>query len=72
MHFLFTFILDLYRFYLSSDCDHWVVFDLPPTTTCVEPQSGPADAPNLGDGAPGVAQVVAPGSPLRRTMTIAW
>ena len=57
---------------LTSDCDHWVVFDLPPTTTCVEPQSGPADAPNLGDGAPGAAQVVAPGSPLRRTMTIAW
>lgn len=57
---------------VTSDCDHWVVFDLPTATTCVEPQSGPADAPNLGGGAAGAAQVVAPGSPLRRTMTIAW
>ena len=35
------------RITLSSDCAHWVVFDMPARTTCVEPQSGPADAFNL-------------------------
>jgi aldose 1-epimerase len=49
-----------------SDCDHWVVFDQPTHATCVEPQSGPPDAFNLG------AHVVAPATPLRRTMTISW
>jgi aldose 1-epimerase len=32
---------------LVSDCDHWVVYDEPAQTTCVEPQSGPPDAFNL-------------------------
>src|SRR5690606_34548827 len=33
---------------IASDCDHWVVYDEPVHATCVEPQSGPPDAANLG------------------------
>lgn len=51
---------------IESDCDHWVVFDLPAATTCVEPQSGP---PNTFQFDP---HIVAPGKPLRRTMSISW
>lgn len=32
---------------LSSDCDHWVVYDASPHATCIEPQTGPPDAFNL-------------------------
>ncbi|WP_233841056.1 aldose epimerase [Dyella sp. 2HG41-7] len=32
---------------LTSDCDHWVVYDETSHATCVEPQSGPPDAFNL-------------------------
>jgi len=35
---------------LTSNCDHWVVYDEPAHATCVEPQSGPPDAFNLGSG----------------------
>ena len=52
---------------VSSDCDHWVVYDQPENATCVEPQSGPPDAINLG-----LASILAPGELLQRTMTIAW
>lgn len=52
---------------VASDCDHWVVFDQPHDATCVEPQSGPPDAVNLG-----TARVLSPGEMLQRTMTIAW
>jgi len=52
---------------ISSDCDHWVVYDEPEHATCVEPQSGPPDAFNLGRAA-----VLAPGELLQRTMTIGW
>jgi len=51
---------------VDSDCDHWVVFDEPADATCVEPQSGPPDALNLGP------HVVGPETPLRRWMTISW
>jgi len=51
---------------LGSDCDHWVVFDIPTASTCVEPQSGPPDAFNLHP------HVVGPDTPLRRTMTVSW
>ena len=50
----------------SDDCDHWVVFDGTEHATCVEPQSGPPDAPNVRP------DVVIPTHPLRRTMTISW
>jgi aldose 1-epimerase len=32
---------------LVSDCIHWVVYDEPADTTCVEPQTGPPDAFNI-------------------------
>ena len=51
---------------IASDCDHWVVYDEPDTTTCVEPQSGPPDSPNIRP------RLVAPGRPLTRTMTFTW
>jgi aldose 1-epimerase len=51
---------------VSSDCDHVVVYDEQPGATCVEPQSGPPDAFNLG------SHVVDPATSLQRTMTISW
>jgi len=51
---------------VESDCDHWVVYDMPTDATCVEPQSGPPDAFNLSP------HVVDPDTSLRRSMTISW
>jgi aldose 1-epimerase len=51
---------------LTSDCDHWVVYDEPVHATCVEPQSGPPDAFNLRP------RVLAPGEELRRWYRWAW
>lgn len=51
---------------ITSDADHWVLYDEPEHATCVEPQSGPPDAFNLRP------RVLAPGEILRRTMVIAW
>jgi aldose 1-epimerase len=55
------------RVRVLSDCDHWVVYDMPSEATCVEPQSGPPDAFNLG-----LAARLEPGELLQRTMRIAW
>jgi aldose 1-epimerase len=52
---------------VESDCDHWVVYDQPSHATCVEPQSGPPDAVNLG-----LATVLEPGEFLQRSMTVSW
>jgi aldose 1-epimerase len=52
---------------ITSDCDYWVVYDMPQHATCVEPQSGPPDAFNIGG-----ATRLEPGDELRRTMTISW
>lgn len=51
---------------VTSDCDHWVVFDERAHATCVEPQSGPPDAVNLRP------RIGDPAHPVRRTMTIGW
>jgi aldose 1-epimerase len=32
---------------LTSDCDHWVVYDERDYATCIEPQTGPPDAFNI-------------------------
>lgn len=59
---------------VTSDCDHWVVFDQLDHATCVEPQSGPPDAFNLA-GPPDDGnrhEVVDVTAPLRRSMTISW
>lgn len=52
---------------IASDCDHWVVYDEPADTTCVEPQSGPPDAFTIGG-----ATRLEPGDILQRTLTLAW
>jgi aldose 1-epimerase len=52
---------------ISSDCEFWVVYDMPAHATCVEPQSATPDAFNLGG-----ATRLEPGQELRRTMTISW
>ncbi len=51
---------------VSSDCDHWVVYDHPAHATCVEPQSGPPDAATIRP------EIVDFSNPLTRTMTISW
>ncbi len=51
---------------VSSPAEHWVVYDGPEHATCVEPQTGPPDAPTLRPN------VVASEFPLRLTMHIGW
>ena len=52
---------------IDSDCDHWVVYDEQPHLLCIEPQSGPPDAFNIGG-----ATRLAPGELLQRRMSIRW
>lgn len=52
------------RVVVESDCDHWVIYDMPKHALCVEPQSGPPDGFTLAP------LVVTPASPLRRTMKL--
>lgn len=52
------------RVTVESDCDHWVIYDMPKHALCVEPQSGPPDGFTL------TPLLVTPESPLRRTMTL--
>lgn len=52
---------------VDSDCDHWVVYDMPVDATCVEPQSGPPDAFTIGG-----ATRLEPGEMLQRQMIIRW
>jgi aldose 1-epimerase len=52
---------------VDSDCSHWVLYDEPAHLLCVEPQSGPPDAFNIGG-----AVRLEPGELLQRTMTIGW
>jgi aldose 1-epimerase len=54
------------RLELSSTCDYWVVYDEPPDTICIEPQSSPPDFVHLDP------VVLSPGSPLLATMTWRW
>lgn len=51
---------------LSSNCSHWVVYDLPTDSICVEPQSG---APNEINDAP---VIIGPNESLTRWFDIAW
>ena len=52
---------------LSSSCEHWVVYDERDYAFCIEPQSAPPDAFNLGP-----TQVASPGAPLVHQMTLEW
>jgi len=51
---------------IESDCDYWVVYDLPPHAICVEPQTAPPDVLNHD---PFVAE---PGKPRVAEMTLIW
>ena len=52
---------------IESSCDHWVVYSEPEHAVCVEPQSGPPDAFNLGG-----AEWAKPGRPVVHTLRVAW
>jgi aldose 1-epimerase len=52
---------------IESTCDHVVVYEMRPEAVCVEPQTGPPDAFNLGSAA-----VVEPGRPLVAETTLRW
>jgi aldose 1-epimerase len=51
---------------LGSSCPAWVVFTEWSRGFCIEPQTGPPDAANIGP------VVVRPGSPLGATMSWSW
>jgi aldose 1-epimerase len=55
------------RVRLTSDCNHWVVYDEPQHATCIEPQSGPPDAFNLGLG-----QYLEPTASLSAWFLLEW
>ena len=52
------------RLNVESDCDHWVVYDMPTHALCLEPQSGPPDGFTLAP------HVITQQSPLQRTMKL--
>lgn len=52
---------------MTSTCSHVVVYDEPDHAVCVEPQTGPPDAVNLGQAA-----LLADGDELRATCTLRW
>ncbi len=58
--------VDQHDLELSSSCRYWVVYDQPPSATCVEPQSGP---PNGVNDEPFVLRS---GRTLTHDFTIAW
>ncbi len=51
---------------VSSDCDHWVVYDEPSHATCVEPQTAPPNAFNMSP------MVLQPGEKIARVMRFTW
>ena len=52
---------------ISSSCTHWVIYDEPQHAVCIEPQSGPPDAFNLGG-----YEVASPGHLVEHQMTLRW
>lgn len=55
------------RLKLASDAKFWVIYDERADAVCVEPQSGPPDAANLG-----AATVLEPGERARVGFVIGW
>jgi len=51
---------------VASSCDHLVVYDEPPDSVCVEPQTAPPDFVNMAPS------TTIPGVPLVATMTWRW
>ncbi|WP_425605706.1 aldose 1-epimerase [Pseudoxanthomonas daejeonensis] len=54
------------RLRLSSDCERWVVYDETAHSTCIEPQTGPADAFNLEP------RILEPGESLQAWFRMEW
>lgn len=54
---------------LSSTARHWVVYDEPEHAICVEPQTGPPNAFNLGTE---LFTVVSPTAPLEADFNLLW
>ena len=54
---------------IHSECECWVVYDMPSYATCVEPQTALPDAFNL-DAATAGATRLEPGEQLQRSMTL--
>jgi aldose 1-epimerase len=54
------------RLTVGSTCRWWVVYSMPEHAICVEPQSGPPDAPNIAP------EVVIPGRPMTQVMRWTW
>lgn len=52
--------------FIRSDCPTWVVYTIPTEALCVEPQTAPPDALNIGP------TIVEPGQPLIAQMTWTW
>lgn len=52
---------------LTSDCNHWVIYDETDHATCVEPQTGPPDAFNLAP-----ASWLSPGSSISAWFVLEW
>ena len=52
---------------VTSDADHWVIYDEAPSGICVEPQTGPPDAVNLS-----VSPIAEPDAPLHAWMAWSW
>lgn len=58
---------DGFELEVESSCDHWVVYSEPSHAVCIEPQSGPPDAFNLGG-----FEVASPGHPVCHSMVLRW
>ena len=67
-----TVVVDTVVVTISSDCDHWTVYDQPHHATCVEPQSGPPDGFNLEASGAHSTTILGPGEALQRSMRIGW
>ena len=52
---------------LHASCEHWVVYSEPGHAVCIEPQSGPPDAFNLGE-----CELVSPNQPVCHTFRMQW
>jgi aldose 1-epimerase len=51
---------------ISSNLDHWVIYDEPADAICVEPQSAPPDFPSISP------RLILPDAPLHATMDWRW
>jgi aldose 1-epimerase len=57
---------------VTSDADHWVVFDERDDALCVEPQTAPPDAVNLAAATGSEPPIAEPGRPVSVAMSWRW